>query len=63
MSIRTPWGNAQTTHVHAEDIVFYSTASHGGFKLDRERNALVHSAWRNRGGWRTRRAGGRRPQR
>ncbi|MGH6866233.1 MAG: DUF7007 domain-containing protein [Methyloceanibacter sp.] len=49
MSIRTPWGNAQTAHVHAEGIVFYSTASHGGFKLDRECNALVHSAWRNRG--------------
>lgn len=50
MSIRTPWGNAQTAHVHAEGIVFYSTASHGGFKLDPERNALAHPAWRNRCG-------------
>ncbi len=37
MSIRTPWGKAQTTEVLAEGIVFYSTASHGGFKLARPR--------------------------
>jgi hypothetical protein len=51
MSITTPWGKAQTAEVHAEGIVFYSTASHGGFKLDRDRNASVHPAWRNHGGW------------
>lgn len=51
MSVTTPWGKAQTTDVLAEGIVFYSTASHGGFKLDRTRNALVHPAWRDRGGW------------
>jgi len=51
MSIRTPWGKTETAEVHTDGIVFYSTASHGGFKLDCERNALVHSAWRNRGGW------------
>ena len=51
MSIRTPWGNAQTAHVHAEGIIFYSTASHGGFLLAHVRNALIHPTWRNPDGW------------
>lgn len=35
----TPWGKADYEKVYAEGIVFYGTPSHGGFKLDRERNA------------------------
>lgn len=49
MSTETPRGEAQTTDVHAEGVAFHSTASHGGFKLDTERNALVHPLWRNDG--------------
>ena len=47
----TPWGRADHEHVYAEGIVFYGTPSHGGFKLDRERNAKVHPALREGGGW------------
>jgi len=47
MPIETPWGEAQTIDLHAEGIAFHSTASHGGFKLDRERNILVRPLWRN----------------
>lgn len=47
MPTETPWGEAQTTDVHAEGVAFHSTASHGGFKLDTERNVLVHPLWRN----------------
>jgi hypothetical protein len=51
MSIHTPWGLADHEKVYAEGIVFYSTPSHGGFKLDVERNAKVHFLLRERGGW------------
>jgi hypothetical protein len=47
----TPWGKADYEKVYAEGIVFYGTPSHGGFKLDRERNAKVHPALRERGGF------------
>ena len=47
----TPWGKADYEKVYAEGIVFYGTPSHGGFKLDRERNAKVHPALRERDGF------------
>jgi hypothetical protein len=47
----TPWGVAQCSDIYAEGVVFHSTASHGGFHLDEERNALVAPAYRNAGGW------------
>jgi hypothetical protein len=47
----TPWGTAQHSWQYAEGIVCHSTASHGGFHLDDERNALVHPAWRNVDGY------------
>lgn len=47
MPTETPWGEAQTTDVHAEGIAFHSTASHGGFNLGRERNVLVHPLLRS----------------
>lgn len=47
----TPWGAAQHSWRYAEGVVCHSTASHGGFHLDEERNALVHPAYRNANGW------------
>jgi len=47
----TPWGRAQHTRVYADGVIAYSTAGHGGFHLDPERNACVHAAWRNADGW------------
>jgi len=42
--ISTPWGMSQ-------GVVFHSTASHGGFKLDRARNAALPTALRIAGGF------------
>ena len=49
--VATPWGNADHEKVYAEGVVFYGTPSHGGFKLDRIRNAQVSAALRESGGW------------
>jgi hypothetical protein len=49
--VYTPWGKADHEQTYAEGIVFYNTSSHGGFKLDRIRNAQVPPALRERGGW------------
>ncbi len=46
----TPWGTAQMSWAYADGVVCHSTASHGGFRLDEERNALVHPAYRNADG-------------
>uniref|UniRef100_A0A6M3K5G1 DUF7007 domain-containing protein n=1 Tax=viral metagenome TaxID=1070528 RepID=A0A6M3K5G1_9ZZZZ len=37
MAGATPWGISQTTEQIAEGIIFYSTASHGGYGLSRLR--------------------------
>ena len=42
----TPWGVAQDRERIAEGITFYSTPSHGGFHLSRERNAKVPERYR-----------------
>jgi hypothetical protein len=47
----TPWGVAQCSDIYAEGVVFHATASHGGFHIDEERNAIVAPAYRNSGGW------------
>ncbi len=47
----TPWGAAQNSWAYGEGIVSHSTASHGGFHLEEERNALVHPAYRNADGY------------
>lgn len=39
----TPWGMAQHATEYAPGIVFYSTASHGGFKLSKSRLAELHA--------------------
>lgn len=49
--VSTPWGMSQSATVYADGIVCHSTASHGGFKLDRTRNAALHPALRIKGGW------------
>lgn len=51
MRLSTPWGMSQGATVYAEGVVFHSTASHGGFKLDRARNAGLHLGLRIKGGW------------
>ena len=47
----SPWGKIQTSKVIADGIEKVSTSSHGGFKLNRKRNAGVHPLWRRAGGW------------
>ena len=47
----TPWGASHGATVYAEGVVFHSTASHGGFKLDRARNAAMPPLLRLKGGW------------
>ena len=47
----TPWGPSQGATFHAEDVVFHSTAGHGGFHLSAARNAKVHPLLRVAGGW------------
>ena len=45
LNVSTPWGPAQTHQHFAEGIDFYSTASHGGFKLSEERLAKIPAEW------------------
>lgn len=47
----TPWEMSQTSMTYADGVVFYSTASHGGFKLSDVRNAQVAEALRHDDGW------------
>ena len=49
--MKTPWGQAQSIQDESEGIQSVSTSGHGGYKLDRKRNAQVHAAWRKAGGW------------
>ena len=51
LRVSTPWGMSQSASIYAEGIVFHSTAGHGGFKLDRTRNAGMNPALRLSGGW------------
>ncbi len=47
----TPWGPSQGATFFAEDVVFHSTAGHGGFHLSAARNAKVHPKLRVAGCW------------
>lgn len=47
----TPWGPAQNAREFAPGIVFYSTASHGGFKLSPDRLAAMPALFREPEGW------------
>lgn len=51
MRVPTPWGMSQHSEAYGDGVLCHSTASHGGFHLDGERDALVHSLLRNPGGW------------
>jgi len=50
-SANTPWGVSQGATLYAEDVVFHSTAGHGGFHLSATRNRMVHPMLRAEGGW------------
>lgn len=47
----TPWGEADHVESVADGIDFVSTASHGGYKLSRDRNATIPPVFRQRSGW------------
>jgi hypothetical protein len=47
----TPWGPSQGATIHADGVVFHSTASHGGFHLSCERSRKVHAMLRARDGY------------
>lgn len=47
----SPWGKIQTSRTIADGIEMVSTASHGGFKLDRKNNAKMPKALRLPNGW------------
>ena len=47
----SPWGRVQRVYVLADGVQFVSTASHGGIKLNRKRNAEMPAALRRKGGW------------
>src|SRR3546814_13103769 len=51
LRISTPWGMAQSSEIYADGVVFHSTASHGGIKLDRARNAAMPAMLRVASGW------------
>src|SRR3546814_10711457 len=42
---------AQSSEIYADGVVFHSTASHGGIKLDRARNAAMPAMLRVASGW------------
>ncbi|MFG1428889.1 DUF7007 domain-containing protein [Roseixanthobacter glucoisosaccharinicivorans] len=49
--VATPWGASQGATLYAEDIVFHSTAGHGGFHISADRNRKVHPMLRAEAGW------------
>ena len=49
--MRTPWGPSQSVKKIGPGITWVSTASHGGYKLDSESNALVPDHMRLEDGW------------
>ena len=50
--IWTPWGFSQYSTTYAEgEIVFYSTASHGGFKVSPDLNNRIPDYARKESGW------------
>lgn len=47
----SPWGFIDNETCVAEGIFFVSTPGHGGYKLDRKKNALIPSIFRRKAGW------------
>ena len=48
---QSPWGKINHETPVTDGIVFVGTAGHGGFKLDRIRNAKIPDYMRQPGGW------------
>jgi hypothetical protein len=49
--MNTPWGKAQDKQEYAPGIVFYSTPSHGGFKISKAVQAVMPKHLQNPDGW------------
>lgn len=47
----TPWDTSDAKTVYAEGVIFYTTPSHGGFFLTKERQRQMPVALRNKSGW------------
>lgn len=47
----SPWGPVQDEHRIAPGITFVSTASHGGFKVDKRLNEKIPKSMRQENGW------------
>lgn len=45
----TPWGNADTRETYLPGVDFYSTPSHGGFRLSKVREAELDAVLRRHG--------------
>lgn len=50
-NVRTPWGDAQHEVIYGPGVVFYETASHGGFKLDKDANRKIPVPLRRNDSW------------
>jgi hypothetical protein len=48
---RSPWGIVDIVTKFDDGVEFISTASHGGFKLDRAHNSKIMPEMRKSGGW------------
>lgn len=51
MSKDTPWGVSQNAKSYADGIIFYETASHGGFHLSETKNTQIPEILRSDAGW------------
>ena len=51
MPTSTPWGVAQQSESYTRGIMYYSTASHGGYHLSPTRNMVVPEYMRSADGW------------
>ncbi len=47
----TPWGKSQSKEIMCDGIVFYSTASHGGYKVNKALNQEIPEVFRCNDGW------------
>lgn len=50
-AVSTPWGPSQSAFRYGDGVIFHSTSSHGGFKLDALRNSAMPPALRLFSGW------------
>jgi len=51
MATQTYWGKSQTAKKITDGIIFYTTASHGGFHVSKKLNQQIHWGWRREDGW------------